>query len=156
MKRTNLNDVELAYDEEPEGYGAGYRRISPLVGAEEINLNVVELAPGQAVCPYHYEYVEEWLIVLAGEVAVRMPDGEELARSGDAVCFPTGPEGAHKVTNRADAPARVVLFSSAQRPAVAVYPDSDKIGVFPGRDEDRVMLRREDGSRDYWDREGEG
>jgi uncharacterized cupin superfamily protein len=156
MKRMNLNDVELEYDEEPKGYGAGYRRISPLVGAEEINLNVVELAPAQAVCPYHYEYVEEWLIVLAGEVAVRTPDGEEPARRGDAVCFPTGPAGAHKVTNRADAPARVVLFSSSRRPAVAVYPDSDKIGVFPGRDEDRAMLRRKDGNRDYWDREGEG
>jgi len=98
MNRTNLNDVELSYDEEPKGYGAGYRRISPLVGAEEINLNVVELARGQAVCPYHYEYVEEWLIVLEGEVAVRTPEGEELARRGDAVCFPTGPAGAHKVT----------------------------------------------------------
>jgi len=156
MNRTNLNDVELSYDEEPKGYGAGYRRISPLVGAEEINLNVVELARGQAVCPYHYEYVEEWLIVLEGEVAVRTPEGEELARRGDAVCFPTGPAGAHKVTNRGDAPARVVLFSSSRRPAVAIYPDSDKIGVFPGRDEDRAMLRREDGNRDYWDREGEG
>jgi uncharacterized cupin superfamily protein len=156
MKRANLNNVELDYDEEPEGYGGGYRRIAPLVGAEEINLNVVELGPGQAACPYHYEYVEEWLIVLEGEVAVRTPQGEEPARRGDAVCFPTGPEGAHKVTNRGDAPARVVLFSSSRRPAVAIYPDSDKIGVFPGRDEDRAMLRREDGNRDYWDREGEG
>ena len=24
MKRANLNDVELDYDEEPEGYGGGY------------------------------------------------------------------------------------------------------------------------------------
>jgi hypothetical protein len=47
----------------------------------------------------------------------------------------------------------VVLFSSSRRPAVAVYPDSDKIGVFPGRDEDRLMVRREDGRRDYYDRE---
>jgi len=98
--------------------------------------------------------VEEWLIVLEGEVAVRTPEGEEPAHRGDAVCFPTGPAGAHKVLNRADAPARVVLFSSSRRPAVAIYPDSDKIGVFPGRDEDRAMLRREDGNRDYWDSEG--
>ena len=27
---------------------------------------------------------------------------------------------------------------------------------YDGRDEDRAMLRREDGHRDYWDREGEG
>jgi uncharacterized cupin superfamily protein len=153
MKRANLYDVELTYDEEPEGYGAGYRRIASLVDAEEINLNLVELAPGQAVCPYHYEYAEEWLIVLEGEVVVRTPDGEDVARRGDAVCFAAGPDGAHKVTNRAKASARVVMFSSSRRPAVAVYPDSDKIGVVPGRAEDRVMLRREDGNRDYWDRE---
>jgi hypothetical protein len=36
---------------------------------------------------------------------------------------------------------------------VAVYPDSDKIGVNTPRPEDRVRLRREDGQRDYWDRE---
>ena len=156
MHRTNLYDVELEYDDEPEGYGAGYRRIAPLVGAEEINLNVVELAPGQAVCPYHYEYAEEWLIVLEGEVVVRTPNGEDAARRGDAVCFAAGPDGAHKVTNRGEAPARVVLFSSSRTPAVAVYPDSDKVGVFPNRDEDRVMVRREDGNRDYWDREVPG
>jgi hypothetical protein len=45
------------------------------------------------------------------------------------------------------------MFSSSRRPAVAVYPDSDKIGVFPPNPDDRAMLRREDGKRDYWDRE---
>ncbi len=153
MKRANLYDVDLEYDEEPEGYGAGFRRIAPLVDADETNLNVVELATGQSVCPYHYEYAEEWLIVLEGEVLVRTPAGEDVARRGDAVCFAAGPDGAHKVTNTAEPTARVILFSSSRRPAMAVYPDSDKIGVFPGRQEDRVMLRREDGTRDYWDRE---
>ena len=117
---------------------------------------MVELAPGQAVCPYHYEYAEEWLIVLEGEVMVRTPEGEDVARRGDAVCFAAGPKGAHKVANHAGAAARVVMFSSSPRPSVAVYPDSDKIGVFPGRREDRVMVRREDSNRDYWDREPPG
>ena len=52
---------EKVYSGDPNSHTSpvGYRRISPLVGAEEINLNVVELARGQAVCPYHYEYVED-------------------------------------------------------------------------------------------------
>lgn len=50
-------------------------------------------------------------------------------------------------------PARIALFSSARRPAVAVYPDSDKLNVNPGNPEDRVILQCEDGNRDYWDRE---
>ena len=153
LRRANLYNIELEHDPEPEGYGAGYRRIGPLVEAAETNLNLILLEPGQAVCPYHYEYAEEWLLVLDGEVTVRTPEGEELAASGDAVCFPAGPAGAHKVTNGSDAAARIVMFSSSRRPAVAVYPDSDKIGVFPPSPDDRAMLRREDGQRDYWDRE---
>jgi uncharacterized cupin superfamily protein len=69
------------------------------------------------------------------------------------ICFPPGPTGAHKVTNRGDAIARIMMFSSAREPAVAVYPDSDKIGVWPGNPEDKVMLRRGDGKVDYWDGE---
>jgi uncharacterized cupin superfamily protein len=153
VRRANLYDVELEHDAEPEGYGAGYRRIGPLVEAEETNLNVVLLEPGEAVCPYHYEYAEEWLIVLDGEVVVRTPEGEEAAVRGDAVCFPAGPDGAHKVSNESQSAARIVMFSTSRRPSVAVYPDSDKIGVFPPNPDDRAMLRREDGQRDYWDRE---
>jgi uncharacterized cupin superfamily protein len=153
LRRANLYDIELEHDEEPAGYGAGYRRIGALVEAEETNLNMILLEPGQAVCPYHYEYSEEWLIVLEGDVVVRTPDGEETAVRGDAVCFPAGPGGAHKVSNAGEAAARIVMFSTSRRPAIAVYPDSDKIGAFPPNPDDRMMVRREDGSRDYWDRE---
>jgi hypothetical protein len=45
------------------------------------------------------------------------------------------------------------MFSSAQEPSVAVYPDSDKIGVWPGREEDTVMLRRADGQVGYYEGE---
>jgi hypothetical protein len=51
LRRANLYEVELEHDPEPEGYGAGYRRVGPLVEAEETNLNVILLEPGQAVCP---------------------------------------------------------------------------------------------------------
>lgn len=153
LRRVNLYDIELEYDEEPRGYGSGYRRIGPLVQADETNLNLIVLEAGQAVCPYHYEYAEEWMLVLEGEVVVRTPDGEEAAVRGDAICFPAGPDGAHKVSNRGQERARVVMFSNSRRPAIAVYPDSDKIGAFPPNRDDRVMVRREDAHRDYWDRE---
>jgi uncharacterized cupin superfamily protein len=153
LRRANLYEVELGYDEEPAGYGAGYQRIGPLVEAEETNLNLIVLEPGQAVCPYHYEYAEEWLLVLEGEVVIRTPDGEEAAVRGDIVCFPAGPQGAHRVANNGEAAARIVMFASSQRPGIVVYPDSDKIGAFPPNADDRVMVRREEAQRDYWDRE---
>jgi hypothetical protein len=45
------------------------------------------------------------------------------------------------------------MFSSAGEPAVAVYPDSDKIGVWPGNSDDHVMLRRADGDVGYYEGE---
>jgi len=85
---------------------------------------------------------------------LRTPAGERELSPGELVCFPPGPTGAHKVSNRGTANARMVMFSSAREPAVAVYPDSEKIGVWPGNEADRVMLRRADGDVGYWDGEG--
>jgi hypothetical protein len=45
------------------------------------------------------------------------------------------------------------MFSSAAEPAVAVYPDSDKIGVWTGNSDDEFMFRRADGAVAYYDRE---
>ncbi|MFL5859668.1 MAG: hypothetical protein ACJ780_02660 [Solirubrobacteraceae bacterium] len=39
------------------------------------------------------------------------------------------------------------MWSSAREPSVAIYPDSDKMGVWAG--EDKAMLRRADGHADY-------
>ena len=44
--------------------------------------------------------------------------------------------------NRSESPARTLMFSSARVPAVSVYPDSDKIGVFPGDEANELIFRR--------------
>jgi hypothetical protein len=44
------------------------------------------------------------------------------------------------------------MVSTRRLPAVAVYPDSDKIGVFTAGKAYTVMVRRESGV-DYWDGE---
>ena len=150
MRRFNVHsDVE--YDPEPDGYRAGYAKLHPEIGAATLFGGLFELPPGQSGRPYHYESGEEWLLVVHGRITVRHPDGEEELQAGDLVCFPAGPDGAHKVTNRGDANARVLLVSTRTSPAVAVYPDSDKVGVIPDWGE-RVFVRREAGV-DYYDRE---
>jgi uncharacterized cupin superfamily protein len=154
MRRVNVFSSEISYDaDDPPGYGAGVTRVSTALGASETSLNVFEIPAGERLCPYHYEYVEEWLLVLDGKVVVRVPDGEEELERGDVVCFPAGPEGAHRVANRSDQPARIVMFSSSREPAVAVYPDSDKVGVWTPNEEDHWMFRRADGSVGYYDGE---
>src|SRR4051812_45567875 len=93
-----------------------------------------------------------WLIVLDGRVAVRTPEGEEELEEGDVVCFVEGPQGAHALINRGTATAHFLMLSTRRAPAVAVYPDSDKVGVFSDDPGARVMVRRST-SVDYWDGE---
>jgi uncharacterized cupin superfamily protein len=154
MRRANVFDAEFEYDEtDPEGYRAAAAAVGKTAGGEEVAIKAFELPPGESLCPYHYEYVEEWLLVLEGDVVVRTPEGEHELHRGDLVRFASGPSGAHKVGNRGVETARIVMLSSAHEPAVAVYPDSDKIGVWPGNDADRLMLRREDGNVEYYEGE---
>jgi uncharacterized cupin superfamily protein len=110
--------------------GGGRIDVAQALGSTATAMYVYDLQPGRASCPYHYEYEEEWLLVVEGQVVVREPEGERTLERGDLVRFPAGPKGAHRVLNRSDAPARTLLFSSTRVPAVTVYPDSDKVGVF--------------------------
>jgi uncharacterized cupin superfamily protein len=145
----NLFDVETARDPaDPVGYDSASVRIGPLIGAEALGATIYVLDEGQAVCPYHWESEEEWLLVLEGRIVVRTPEGEEEVEEGDLVCFPPGPEGAHKTTNRRPETARIAIFSTKTEPAIAVYPDSDKIGIWP-----QGKLFRLTDAVDYWEGE---
>ncbi len=126
----NLFEVETTqhgYDLETP-----YVRVGPLIGASALGATVYDLNEGESVCPYHYEYGnEEWLLVLEGRPALRYPEGEDELELGDIVCFPEGPEGAHKVTNRRPDPARIAMFSTMHEPFIGIHVDSDKICVWP-------------------------
>ena len=150
----NLFEVETRQDDgDPAGYETPYARVGPLIGASALGASVYVLNAGQSVCPYHYEHGnEEWLLVLEGRPTLRHPEGEAQLEPGDVVCFPDGPEGAHKVTNHEPEPARIVLVSTKLDPSLAVYPDSGKVGVWSG-DGDVAMLVRRESAVDYWDGE---
>jgi uncharacterized cupin superfamily protein len=151
MTRANVFSAELEYDEsDPAGYHAAVAHVGRLAGGQAHTVKLYELPPGQSSSPYHYEYEEEWLVVLEGAVVLRTPQGEEELPRGALVCFEPGPAGAHKIVNHGEQPAIAMMWSSSREPAVAVYPDSDKIGVWPGGDIDDLMVRRADGAVDYW------
>jgi uncharacterized cupin superfamily protein len=116
--------------------------VASAVGSTATLMFIYDLAPGEGSSPYHYEYEEEWLLVVEGTVALRAPDGEHTLERGDLVRFPPGPAGAHKVMNRGESPARTLMFSSSRVPAVSVYPDSDKIGVWPGDEANDLIFKR--------------
>ena len=154
VRRFNVFGGEL----EPNGYGRpGYaqrtKAVDEAIGGETIGAKIYELDDGERICPFHYHHgVEEWLVVISGTPTARTADGEQQLRTGDVVCFPGSPDGAHTVHG----PGRVLMLSHEVWPAVVVYPDSEKIGSRAGplgtHDEDRLNFRRGD-AVDYWDGE---
>lgn len=153
MRVFNVFNAEVTYDpEDPPGYHGGAVEFREEIGARTMTGKVFELPPGEALCPYHWETDEEWLLVLSGRLMVRHPDGEGEVGPGDLTAFPAGPEGAHKTTNIGDETARFIFLSTRNLPAVAVYPDSQKVGVWTGDEDLHVLVRK--GSRlDYYDGE---
>jgi uncharacterized cupin superfamily protein len=110
------------------------------LSSDQTAMYLYDLAPGESF-PYHYEYVEEWLLVLGGAVAVRTPGGETELERGAILRFPPGPDGAHQITNRGGTTARLLLFSSAALPSISVYPDTDTVGVWPDDDTEFYFKR---------------
>jgi uncharacterized cupin superfamily protein len=144
MPRLNIADPQFAYDsDDPDGFRAGMLRMGPQLGAQRTGASIYELPPGQALCPYHYEYgEEEWALVLSGRPSLRTPAGTEQLAPHDMAFFPRGPEGAHQLLNESDEPARVLMWSEVVTPAITVYPDSDKVGVWTGNKDDDMLAPR--------------
>jgi uncharacterized cupin superfamily protein len=152
MHAVNIYEAQFTYEgTEPEGFDSGEAYGLRGAGGQALNVRLYEARPGQALCPYHYEYEEEWLLVLEGTATLRTPDGDRPAPRGALMCFPAGPAGAHRVANAGAETVLALMWSSAREPSVSVYPDSDKMGVWAG--EDHVLLRRSDGNVGYYEGE---
>ena len=154
MRRVRLSEAEFEYDpEDPAGFRSGMARFGRDLGSKDSGATLYELQPGEAVCPYHYEYgEEEWLLVLEGRPTLRQPAGSTVLEPWDVVCFPSGPEGAHGIRNETDGTVRVLMFSTVNHPAASVYPDSGKVAIWTGNPEDNVLVRKTS-AVDYYDGE---
>src|SRR5215203_5364473 len=156
MKKFNVFEAPVEYDEtDPEPYRAGAHRFGPKIGAGRLGATVYELPPGQALCPYHYESEEEWLLVLQGELTVRHAEGEEVLRPGDVTAFAVGPAGAHKTTNHGTETVRMVMFATVDPVGYCVYPDSNKIAYWGDSSDkaDRFVRVRRGEVLEYYDGE---
>ena len=126
MDRLNIWDDE--WGEQPEdwsGGGALQKRLvdrGPLLGA-----SVYELGPGNFMVYHAHHGSEELLIVLRGRPTLRTPDGERVLVEGEAVHFPTGPEGAHGIRNDGEEPVRYVVAGIRVSPEIVEYPDTNQV-----------------------------
>jgi len=138
----------------PEKPGFRWRR--KRIAGDQLGASLYELPPGESTFPYHYELGnDELLVVIAGRPTLRAPDGERELQAGDCVLFPSGPTGAHRLVNRTDEAARVLLVSNFALPRGAVQVDSGKIMIRWGARADERLWFRLDDAADYWEGEGE-
>jgi uncharacterized cupin superfamily protein len=144
MPRVNISDPSFEYESgDPEGFRSGLFRVGGRLGARRTGVSVYELPPGQAICPYHYEYgEEEWALVLEGRPTLRTPDGSEQLEPFDVAFFPRGPDGAHLIRNETDSAVRVLMWSEVVTPTATAYPDSDKVGIWTGDRAEDLMVER--------------
>jgi uncharacterized cupin superfamily protein len=154
MRKLNIFDAEMKYDEDPEGYHVGMNRFGRKIGASRMGATIYELPPGQSICPYHYESEEEWLLVLQGELTLRHPEGEDVLGPGDITAFPVGPAGAHKTTNNGSETVRLMMLATVDPMGYAVYPDSDKIAFWSDAGDEKQFVRVRRGENvDYYEGE---
>ena len=132
IKHSKIEALPVSHKCGHEGYEYFRRKFIPFGGAKNTLVSVYEIPPGKAAYPYHYHHKnEETFYILSGEGVLRTPEGERKVSAGELLFFPTGPKGAHKITNVSETEMLVYIdFDVVHDIDVAVYPDSEKIGVW--------------------------
>jgi uncharacterized cupin superfamily protein len=157
------NVFEPQWDEQQDRPPFSWRRarLGRQAGSDRLGASLFELGPGTSSFPLHIHHAnEELLVVLSGRPILRTMDGERQLQEGDLVAFPPGRAGAHRLDNRSEQPARVLIVSTMLAPEINEYPDSGKVWArtFPPgapRPEGAldVLVRAEDERADYFDGE---
>ena len=110
-----------------EDWSGGGARSKRLPRGVNLGSSVYELGPGNFVVYHFHHAAEELMVVLRGRPTLRTGEGSRQLDEGEVVHFPTGPDGAHGVTNDTDEPVRFLMASTLPSPEVAEYPDLKQI-----------------------------
>ena len=132
MLHLKIKDVPAQHRNQHEGYECYNRDLVPLGSAEQCTVSVYEVPPGKSAVPYHYHSKnEEAFYILSGSGSLKTPDGYKDVSAGDFLFFPANEKGAHKLTNTSENEMLIYLdFDTYNDLEVAVYPDSNKIGIW--------------------------
>ncbi len=152
IKHSKKEDIALSHKCEHEGYEYYRRKFIPIGSAKNTVVSIYEIPPLKSAYPYHYHHKnEETFYIISGKGVLKTPDGERTVEAGEMLFFPTGPEGAHKLTNTSETENLVYIdFDVVHDVDIAVYPDSDKIGIW-GMGINQVFPQS--GSTHYYDGE---
>lgn len=152
IKHANMEQLEVRHKKKHKDYEYYRRDFVPRGYEGETMVSIYEIPPLKSAYPYHYHHKdEETFYIISGEGLLKTPEGERKVAAGDLLFFPANENGAHKLTNTSSTENLVYLdFDVVHDLDVAVYPDSNKIGVW-GKGVNKVYKMEDD--RDYYDGE---
>lgn len=145
MQLFHTDDLPISHKNEHPEYEYFRKKIIPFGNAKNTVVSVYEIPPGKSPYPYHYhEKNEETFYILGGEGLLRTTEGERKVKAGDFLFFSAGPDGAHKITNISSTEPLVYIdFDVVHEIDIAVYPDSEKIGIW-GKGINQVFIRKDE------------
>ena len=128
MPDANIWSDDWEFQRSDEDWAADKTTVLPR--GEKIGATLYEVPAGKTGGYYHFHHgAEELLVVLRGRATLRTPDGERELDEGAVVHFHVGPDGAHQIINRSDAPIRYLMVSNRPSPEAVEYPDTRQVSV---------------------------
>jgi uncharacterized cupin superfamily protein len=113
-----------------EHEGVRMSSVTKAGGAELLGATIYELEPGARWADLHAHFAnEELIVVISGKPTVHMLAGSRELATGEVVVCRRGREGAHRLENRSDEPARVLIASTMLMPEVVEYPERGTVFV---------------------------
>lgn len=151
-----LSVDDVAWEDWSEGarFGSRFRHLTRAAMGDNyhVGMQIEELSPGRQSSPAHYHMLEEeQVLVLAGEMTLRLGDETFLLKAGDYVCFPAGQAAGHCFVNESSAVCRFLIIGERRPDEVCVYTDSNKVMVRSLGRGQNIFDRAS--TREYWDGE---
>ena len=152
VRHSKINNIVVKHKCEHVEYEYYRRDFVPLGAAKNTRVGIYEIPPAKSNYPYHFHHKnEETFYIISDEGILKTPDGERKVVAGDLLFFPTGLEGAHKLTNSSETENLVYIdFDVVHELDIAEYPDSGKIGIW-GMGINKLYHKSDDVG--YYDRE---
>jgi uncharacterized cupin superfamily protein len=118
------------------------RRLGDAAGLTQFGVNLLRLAPGAWSSQRHWHTEgDEFVYVLAGEVALVTDAGEETLRAGDAAGFKGGDRDGHCLRNKSGADVLVLEIGSRLAGDAGEYSDIDMLAPAGGKP--AIYIRRD-------------
>lgn len=101
-------------------------RVGDAAGLTQFGVNIVTLDPGVWSSQRHWHAKEdEFVFIIEGELVLVTDEGEQVMRPGDCAGFKMGVRNGHKLENRSDKPARLLVVGGRDDGDWGEYSDID-------------------------------